>query len=177
MKLWITNECGFYEKGFTFVEILVYMGVLTMMLIGIGGTARNIIVGGERASVVEEVSANSRFALNRITEAVREAESINSPSIGESSSTLSLKVVDPEKDPTIFTVSDESLTIRRGGEEAVDITSREIKVSDLEFINISYPDTPGTVFVRFTLSYDTSSLMQEYEAEKSFQTTVNLFSK
>jgi prepilin-type N-terminal cleavage/methylation domain-containing protein len=166
------------ERGFTLIELLIYIAVLGMMLVGVGGTAWNVMAGGERASVIEEISANGRFALNRITEAVREAEGINSPAIGSATTTLSLVMGDPEKDPTVFSLNDQSLTIKRGGEEeAMDVTSRIVKVTDLEFANVSSTGTPGTVSVKFVLSQRTSSNIQEYMVERRFQTTINLFPK
>lgn len=178
------RHCRSGAAGFTLIEFLIYIAILTIMLMGMGGIAWNVMGGGVQVSSLEEVSSNSRIVLNRITQAAREARSINSPLPGAAATTtLSLRMVDPQRDPTIFSISGNTLTIKEGGAETTAITSIDVRATDLRFQNVSYiaaegtPPIPGTILVNFTLSHYNPAGLVAFNVVRSFQTTINLLAK
>lgn len=167
----------FHALSFTLIEFLVYIAILTIIITGLGGIVWNMLGGGKQINAREEVSSNSRFVLNRITYEVREAKSINSPARGTASTTLSLEMANPEKNPTIFYLDNGTLKIQQGAARPVNLTSGSVEVSNLQFKNISATGTPGTIFVSFTLSFKNPTGLKEYNVTKTFQTTINLLPK
>lgn len=162
-------------EGFTLVEFLVYIGIVGTILLVAGTIAFNVFFGKAKLAAIEEVSQNARFALEKIADRVRNAEAIQTPPPGVSSSSISLQMADSEKDPTEFYVQGGILRMREGlGANRWPLTSDEVVVSTLQFSNISYPDTPGTVRIQMTIKAANPENRPEREFEKTFYTTANV---
>ena len=165
------------HKGFTILEFLLYIGLVGIILVVAGAIGLNVLFGKAKLAAIEEVSQNARFIIEKIADRVRNAEAINSPSQGTTTFLLSLQMSDPAKDPTVFDVSGNSLRMQEGGGAAITITSSEVIVSGVQFSNISYPDTPGTVRIQMTVKFVNLDSRQEYNFEKTFYTTTNIREK
>lgn len=165
------------NKGFTLIEFIVYIGIVGIILLAASVIGLNILFGKAKLAAIEEVSQNARYASERISERVRNAQAINSPSIGTTAPLLSLAMADAAKNPTIFDLSRGIVRIKEGSESAVDITSNEVSVTNIQFLNISYASTPGTVRVQMTVQYNNPSGRKEYEFQKTFYTTANIRKK
>ena len=162
------------NKGFTLLEFLLYIGLVGIVLTVAGAIGLNILFGKAKLGAIEEVSQNARFAMEGISNTVRNAQAINSPSIGTTAPLLSLQMADLAKNPTIFDISGGVVRIKEGTGGAVDITSSEVVVTDIQFSNISYALTPGTVRAQMTVQYNNPSGRPEYNFSKTFYTTANI---
>lgn len=96
-------------KGFTLIEILIYVSIVAIVLVLATGFAWNIIHGNAKASAHREVQQNGRFSMERIIRAIRKGEAI-----------------------TIFTVSDFVLY-----ENGVALTTDQVRVNSLQFTSIA----------------------------------------
>lgn len=164
-------------EGFTLVEFILYIGIVGIVLLVAGAIGLNVLFGKAKLMTIEEVSQNARFALERISERVRNAEAINSPAPSTSASTLSLKMASSTQNPTIFDFSHGVIRITEGAGSTVNLTSSEIIVTNLQFSNISYPNTPGTLRIELRLKLVNPENRQEYNFEKTFYTTANIHKK
>ena len=81
-------------------------------------------------------------------------------------------MVEPDLNPTIFDVSDHKIRITQGGNSSY-LTTQQLKVSSLEFKNLSAPGTPGIVKVNFTLEYLNLANKIEYQASLDFGSSVS----
>jgi len=162
------------RDGFTLIEFLLYIGLVGIILTVAGAICLNIIFGKAKLMAIEEVSQNARFVMEDIAKKVRNAEAINSPSQGTSATTLSLQMADSAKNPTIFDISGNSVRIQEGIGPIVSLSSSEVIVSNVQFTNISYTDTPGTVRIQMTIKLVNPGNRQEYNFEKTFYTTANI---
>lgn len=162
------------QKGFTFIEFLLYIGIVGVVLTVAGAIGLNVLFGKAKLIAIEEVSQNARFTMEKITESIRSAQQINSPTQGATSSTLSLQMADAAKNPTVFTLASGILQIQESTGAVVDLTSSEVVVSALQFSNISYPNTPGAVRIEMTLQFTNPENRQEYRFEETFYTTTNI---
>jgi len=168
----------FDSKGLTLIEFIIYSVVVTVMVAAMVFTGINVIQSRARIQVIDEVNRNGETAIRAIERYVRMAEGINSPeNPGTFNNFLSLKVLEGGKNPTIFEVDEhERLTISRGGETPAPITSNRVRVleDELEFTNISYSDSLGTIRVQMTISHKSPLGRDEYDLQRTFYTTVNL---
>ncbi len=165
------------NKGFTLLEFLLYIGIVGIILTVSGAIGLNVLFGKAKLMSIEEVSQNARFAMEDMALKIRNSEAINSPATSTSASTLSLQMADSTKNPTVFDVSSGIVQITEGTGSAVDLTSSEVTVTTLQFSNISYSNTPGTVRVQMTIKRVNPENRQEYNFEKTFYTTATIRKK
>jgi type II secretory pathway pseudopilin PulG len=170
----IQKKCTSKKSGFTLIESLMYFSILAILLVVIGSILFQVLLGKIKAETIQEVSQNARIVTERIADRVRNAQSITTPSIGQTSSSLSLSMTDTSKNPTVFDVSNGRLRIKEGSASAQNITSDEVSISALSFTNVSYTSTPGTVRIALTLSASNTSLLKAYTYQDTFYTTVTI---
>lgn len=97
------------KGGFTLIELIIYIAIVTVVLILASDFAWNIIKGDTKAMVYREVQQNAQFAMEKITRALR---------LGQS--------------PGIFNISDDILY-----QDSVAITSDLVRVTNLQFVPIA----------------------------------------
>ncbi len=162
------------KKGFTLVEFLLYLSIFATILSLAGGFLWNIIFGNIKSGSYQEVQQNGRFALLKISQEIKRATGINSPSIGSSSNTLSLEMASPSLNPTTFDVADGKLRITQGISGPYELTSDSVTVTNLQFTNLSYQNTPGTIRIEINVEHKNPENRNEYEASIDLKTTVSL---
>jgi Tfp pilus assembly protein PilW len=64
------------QKGFTLIEFIVYFAMTLIMLGIIAQITLNLLDSKEKIKAYEEVGRSGRNALNAITEAISESESV-----------------------------------------------------------------------------------------------------
>lgn len=64
------------NRGFTLLEVVVYVAILSVIIYFIGGFAYNIYTNKDRVETVQEINSNGRFMLDTLTQAVEQSESI-----------------------------------------------------------------------------------------------------
>ncbi len=162
------------SEGFTMIEFLIYIVIVTFMLGALVLSGVNIMGTRARVTIAEEVNHNGKMALNMIANNVRRAESIINPTSGIDS-ILSLEVSLPDFNPTVFEVSEDGvLTIKRGNSATSTITAGTVNVSNFSVENVSRLDTPGTVKVELTIEHPDSLGRIEYSLERVFYTSENV---
>lgn len=155
------------QKGFTIIEFLIYIVILAIAIAGMGLILSNIFRVGVRADIVQEVSHNGRFAIQRIGQAVRESSGIIEPET--EGNKLELSFEDRAKDPTIFDVSEGKLRITEGGEESYLTTSRVV-INKLVFKKVS----ENSVRVEMNISFNNRQGLPEYEFNSFFTSSFTL---
>jgi len=161
--------------GFTLIEFIIYIAIIGGMLTLITGFLWNIVFGNIKEAAFQEVQQNARFALTKITQEIKKAKGINSPLHGESpTNSLSLIMADSNLDPTIFEVIDGKLRIRQGSAQPNELISDQVIVSSLQFTNLSYEDTPGTIRIELTIDHLDPEGQSYYQASINLNSTVSL---
>ena len=165
---------GNRKSGFTLIESLIYFSILGIILVVFGTMLFQILLGRAKTETIQEVSQNARVAMERISDRVRNAQSISGPSAGQTGSTLTLIMTDSSKNPTVFNVASELIQIKEGSTSVQNIIADEVKVTNISFTNVSHPNTPGSIRIQFTLAASTTSLWKEYIHEETFYTTATI---
>ncbi|MBI2013687.1 MAG: prepilin-type N-terminal cleavage/methylation domain-containing protein [Candidatus Colwellbacteria bacterium] len=78
------------RNGFSLMELLVYVVVLSVVGLVVGGTIVSLIQGGGRIEARGEVASNIRFVAEKIKQDLKNATNIYSPSAQSSSTTLDI---------------------------------------------------------------------------------------
>jgi len=162
------------RKGFTLIEFLIYIAIVSSILVLISGLLWNIVFGNIKETAYQEVQQNGRFALTKISQEIKKAIGINSPSPGNSANSISLVMANPNLNPTIFDLADGKLRISQGTNPPIELTTDEVIVSNLKFTNLSYEATPGTIRIEMTISHLNPANRMEYQASIDLKTTVSL---
>jgi len=162
------------NSGFTLLEFLLYIAIIGVTVVAAGAILFNILFAKAKLSALDEVNHNGRFAMEKIADAVRNAEAINAPAPQAASGSLSLQMADGSLDPTVFSLSGGAMTIAEGVGAPAAITTGDVTVSDAVFTNVSYAGTPGTVRIRMTIASVNPDNRPEFAAQETFIMTVNV---
>lgn len=151
-------------KGFTLVELLIYIAILTMILVLAAGLALEIIQGSIKNEAKIEVEENARFSLGKINFSLKNAAKIIQPSdAGESSQELGLNSQYPAKTPTRFLVDNYQLMLKEGGSIFFPLTSDSVKVTSLRFTNLAGQGSPAIIQTELVIdgiSFKTSASLR-----------------
>ncbi len=156
------------NKGFTLIEFLIYSIIVTMFIGALIMTSVNLIQGNAYLNTINEVNNNMRFSLNKITYYIREAKNF---SITGDSLLLTLN----NNEVVLIFVEDDILKIQKNEEDPLFLIDVErIRVNNLSFTHISYPDAPKTIRIELSLKYYNPYNISIYNFETTSVITENL---
>src|SRR6266576_3101806 len=98
------------QNGFTYLELILYIGILTIILTALIPFAWNVIEGGVKGATEREVFSQGQYVADRVIYEIRNASGINSVS----SNQLSLSTANPATNPTIITMNASNITVQQG---------------------------------------------------------------
>lgn len=140
------------EKGFTFIEALVYMGLaaiflpvaVSFVLLAINSRIRNEEVGN-----VEQEGVR---ALRTMIQAMRDGFAIEVPVFSTSSTIATIRNSPNSSDITTFSLSNSQIQIQEVSNPVRALTSNRASASNLVFTNVSHEGTPGVITIEFILT-------------------------
>ena len=162
------------NQGFTLIEFIIYIGIVAVVLLGAFNWGWEIIYGNIKSQAIREVQQNTRFAMEKISEGILSASSTNNPTPGNSANSLSLKMQDLSLDPTLFEVVDGKLKITQGGSGPYELTNDRVRVTNLQFSNLSYENTPGTIRIQIAIEHVNPNNLSQYEASLSTEGNITI---
>lgn len=162
------------QKGFTLIEILLYLAISVVMVVLIGSVGVNVLTTLASVHTEEELQYNSQFITEKIRTIVNDAETIGIPTSGATSSVLSLTMSDPAKNPTIIDVVDGRLRMQEGSDTPQFLSGQNVVVSAVTFSNVTYMGSDGTVRVSFDIYVQNSNIKPSSHAITTIVTTINL---
>lgn len=117
-----------FIQGFTLVEFLIYITIVSFAVGLLTLTAVNILEARAKVAAMEEINRNARFLMEKITYAIRHAEAV----ISATENSLVLEMSLESENPTQFILEDGAVKVIKGsGEEA----EEEVLTSDKVFVN------------------------------------------
>lgn len=170
-NLSLKNNYGKSQGGFTYIELLIYMVICTIMLNTLVPFAWNVIETGAKSATQQELSSNARFASEIIKYEIRNASGFNvgTSVFGTNPGTLSLIDFTAGNNPTIFNVASGKLMMKQGAGAAVQITSNDVTVTNLTFTNYTSGAISENIQFLLTLTSNTTSTRQEYQGTITLQ--------
>lgn len=162
------------SRGFTMIELLLYAALASVILGSISGMYSPFSSARIKQQTISEVEQQGTQVLQMITQTIRNAKTITTPSIGASGASLVLADYVSGSNPTTFDLSSGVLRICQGAScTPVPLTSSNVTVSALSFNNLSYATTPGIITIQFVITYTNPSGRNEYAYTKTFYATAS----
>ncbi|OGC71464.1 hypothetical protein A3J33_02365 [candidate division WWE3 bacterium RIFCSPLOWO2_02_FULL_53_10] len=149
-------------KGFTLIELLLYLGIATLIISTVSIFIYLNLQARVRSQVVAEVEQQGMQIMQIISQATRNAQTVNFPNQGDTDVYLDIKVPAPDN-PTVFDLSGGAIRIKEGTGSATPLTSSRVIASSLTFHNMQ-----KAVKIQFTLTYSSSSTQATYVFSKIF---------
>lgn len=163
------------QKGFTLVEMVLYVSICSILLVTISVFLSFLLGARVRSQAMTEVNQQGFQVMSLITQTIRNGRSIQVPSTGVSSSTLSLTTSNALLNPTIFNLSSTTMKIKEGSKTAISLTNSRVRVSNLIFQNVSSgSSTEKIIKISYTIDYINNSGRSEYTFSKSFNGSATL---
>ena len=162
------------NSGFTLVELLLYVAISGAILIIVSVFVALILQSRVKNQTVSEVEMQGAQIINTITQTIRNAEEISSPSPSMSAASSSINVITETKDPTIFQLNNETIEITEGGGPSIALHNDRVIASNLLFQNLSIANTPGTIRISFTLTHVNTENRIEYNFSRDFHASATI---
>lgn len=157
--------------GFTLIELLLYVGIASIIVATISGFLAILIESRAKSQAVAEVEQQGMSVMQIMTQAVRNATTINYPRAGEVSDHLSLDAEFPSYSSAVFRLEDGQLVLVNGSDPVKVLTNERVSVIDISFTNLGSADALDTVRIGLTINYRNPSGRQEYDWQKTFYST------
>lgn len=152
--------------GFTFIELILYISIVTIMLTAIIPFAWNIIGSSKKSSTEQEVNSAARYVSERIKYEIRNANSINS--VNSPVNTIDFNT--STNATTVIDLSGGKIRIKYGvAGTPVNLNSDDTNVTNLTFTDYTSTDNK-TKHVGFTLTITSNYSGQRQE----FKETITL---
>lgn len=165
-------------RGFSLMEIVIYLGILALVMVGFITFFLSITRSGNKNFVIQEVQVNNRIALDTINQYIKSASGVN---IADSTfdldpGVLSLSMDDVSLNPTIISLNQDNgrLQITEGSNSPVYITSDDISVTYLEFNHVSTSNNHSHIRMQLTSKFDAPVQETEFQYSQSLQTAISI---
>jgi len=166
--------CRAAEKGYTLLELLLYIAIIGVLLTAVttffGVTADARV----KNQTVAEVNDQATSIMDYMTQTIRNATSITSPAAAASGVSLTLVVPTGSLSPTVFSLSGTTLQVKEGAAAAVPLTSNDVQISSLTFMNLTRSGTSGTVQISFTINRVNPGSHNEFDYQKTFTASAEI---
>ena len=160
------------QQGFTFVEAILYVSIISILLTTLIPFTWNIVEGQRKSATQEEVSSQARMISERIKYEIRNAVSINS--VGASSLVLCEGSPCSGNNLTTISLSGGQISIAPApAPTPVILTSNDVTVSSLTFTNNSSTTTKNVSF-SLTLQQAGTQKRNEFKQSETIQSSVEL---
>jgi type II secretory pathway component PulJ len=154
--------------GFTLIELLLYVSLSSVLVFSVFMFVSSALASRVKNQAIAEVEQQGIQVMQTITQALRNADSINSPLPQASAAFLSINTQNPSLNPTILEISGNSLRVVEGAALPQILTNNRVVASGFTVTNYSRANTPGIVRVQFTLSHLNPEGRNELNCSKTF---------
>jgi competence protein ComGC len=157
------------QKGFTLVEMVIYMGLLTLLLLLFTNIFMAILDTQLSSQSTGSVAQDGRFLYSRLIYDINHASSISLPAnAGDTGNTLQLQINGIAYQ---YALSNGNLMISDATSSA-QLNSYDTTISGLQFKRIGNPNKKPTIQIVFTVI--SKEVLHGTVDSKTFQTTAGL---
>ena len=166
------------QKGFTLIELILYIAIISIFITGTILFAWDIIHASVKSDIHREVSQNLRLVSMRIAHEIRNASGINSsPSLPGSS--ISLGNIDSSKNPTVIDLSSGRIRIGQGSSGSCPssspcyLTSNNVTVTSLQFTDLSSAGDESKN-INFVITLESNADRKEWQKTQTYTGSVEI---
>jgi len=169
------------KKGFTLIEILVYVGVMVIILMTVSSFFLWTNRLNTKTKVMKETIYNARRAMEIMTYEIKSAEGVYNPTSVFSSNEgqLSLQTTRylPEgenKTYIDFYVCEYRLCLKKEDQDPIALTSDNVRVNVLAFHYIATTSTAPSIQINLKVDYKAPTNKPEHQASVNTTSTASL---
>lgn len=162
------------SSGFTLLEMLLYIAMASLLLFFTSTFFFSILENRIKNQAIADVEDAGTFLSKTLGQKIRSADLILSPATSTSATTLSLDMPGTSLDPTLFQWQNNLATIKEATSSSISLHSTRVKVTGLQFSNVSRTSTPGIIRFQFTVSSVTTTQRSEFDYSKVFYGSASL---
>ncbi len=142
------------EKGFTLIETIIYAALVSIIIIFSVLVMYQIIEVQDRLKAKAEIEGEAGFVLQKINWVLGGAYSINQPSAGATSTTLSINKSNFPQNPLVFDAANGNVRLSRAGGNAIILDNQNVVVDNLIFEHLAASgNVPPAVKIAIRVSY------------------------
>jgi prepilin-type N-terminal cleavage/methylation domain-containing protein len=158
------------KRGFTLIEILVAIGIFTVIIVAFIGILLVVTQVQVQSSSSSAVNQESQLLLQKLQYYIQTAGIIDMPT-STPTSTLKFDVASSSLDPSNIALASGTVYLQQSSGGALQpLTSNRVSVSNLSFTRYANPPGHDVVSVSYTISYNTSNIAQAFS--QLFQTSI-----
>lgn len=164
------------KKGFTLLEILVYLAVALIIISVIVSFVLWIISSSNKNRIVRDTMFVAKRAMQIMTHEIKEADSVYTPTTTNDQLSLETKkyLPDQEKSSYIdFYICEEALCMKKEAQNPIIITPDNVRVSNLTFKYILSGGSQS-IGINMTIDYQNNSGRPEYETSINLESSMSL---
>ncbi len=162
------------QDGLTFVELILYMGVSSTILLVIVALFAAMLQTQTKQQAIAAVEIEGNQALQTMATVVRNASSINTPTAGTNGSSLSVNTYNAATTPTVFDVSQGVLRMKEGAAAPISLTSSQTTVKSISFKNLTVTGTPGNIQIVLNLDHVNPTNNQAFGYPQTYTISASL---
>ena len=164
------------DGGFTLMEVLVYIGILSIIVVVIFSFLVSSIHYSSKAKVMREASDNARRAMQIMIYEIKEARTIYLPT--STSTQLSLETIHylptGERITYIdFYICGTQLCLKKESQSPIPLTSDKVEVRKLVFTRVVTDQIPS-VQIELEIDYKNPHNRPEYQASVNLKSAASL---
>ncbi len=123
-----------HTRGFTLIEVLLYLALFSILIGGAVVCAFNLFEVAQNGGTRTMLSEETDFLLAKIAWALNDAQNITTPDAGGSGNTLVIdRRTNKDGTPLTFTLTGKDLTFARNGETLEPLNNTNVKIEHLTF--------------------------------------------
>lgn len=161
-----------YGKGFTLIEIIIYVALLSLTIGFILVAIYQILDSKTGVLARTSVEEEANFLMKKIKWAMANVDAINQPAAAATSTTLSVNKFNFPANPVAISISGFDANISYAGNPAVILNSEDIAVKNLVFENVSGGGNPA-VKIKLSVEYRPNDL-KTTKPSTTIETTIYL---
>ena len=125
------------NKGFTLIETIIYIALLTLFIGSGVTTAFYLTDSAEKGKADINASADAEFLLQKISWVLNDVQSITTPTSGATAATLSVNKTGSGTNPFVVDLASGRARLARGSATPVELTGDRVTIANLSFIHIA----------------------------------------
>lgn len=162
------------RKGFTLLELLIYIGVLSLLMVVIANAFISLSQGQGQSEVRSDINGSMRFASERMKQDIKNAGALTTPTLGTPGPSLSLVVGGVT---VIYDTVGGVLRRTEGPGAPVPITGSGVFVNTPTFTRLENYSSflqATTTSVKISLTMNTNASSTDKQYTRSLETSISL---
>lgn len=156
------------SRGFTLIEVLLSLAISSVLIVTLFAFVDLTFRSRVKDENIGVVESEGGVVLQIISQHLRNASGIVTPSASSTSSTLELTMPDAAVSPVRFWRSGAVMLMSERGANTTTLTSSRVVITSTTFRNMSRMGTPGSVRVELLIEAANPANNPAYEYERRF---------